>query len=85
MVAQWRGRFPNLGAAQPYVGRPQALANHAYQLKSGNGDEASGDGYRFRGRGLIQVTGRDNYRVVGFEDDPDAMSEPQGAAESAAA
>lgn len=54
-------------------------------MKSGNGDEASGDGYRFRGRGLIQVTGRDNYRVVGFEDDPDAMSEPQGAAESAAA
>jgi putative chitinase len=54
-------RVANVAAAQALVGNPQALADCVYAGRNGNGDEASGDGYRFRGRGLIQLTGRANY------------------------
>ena len=81
----WPGRFPTETAAAPYAHHPEALANRAYAGVNGNGDEASGDGYRFRGRGFAQTTGRDNYRAVGFEHNPEALAEPQNAANSAAA
>ena len=77
--------FPTEAAAAPYAHNPEALANRAYAHVNGNRDEASGDGYRFRGRGLIQVTGRGIYRSVGYEDNPEAMETPRGAADSAAA
>jgi putative chitinase len=47
--------------ARAYVHEPEKLANFVYANRMGNGDEASGDGYRFRGRGPIQITGRMNY------------------------
>ena len=50
------------------------IANRIYANRMGNGDEASGDGYRFRGRGLIQLTGRDNYTACGHEHDPDRLA-----------
>jgi len=79
-----RTRFPSPGAAAPYLRNPEALANRVYANRNGNGDEASGDGYRYRGRGLMQTTGRENYRAVGHENDPETLEAPQGAADAAA-
>ena len=80
----WPKRFPTIASAQPYAHNPEALGNHVYANRLGNGDEASGDGYRYRGRGLMQTTGRDNYRAAGFENRPDDLADPTTAANSAA-
>jgi putative chitinase len=56
--------FPTDALAQEYASKPnkqEAIANRIYANRMGNGDEASGDGYEFCGRGAIQITGRDNY------------------------
>lgn len=69
---------------------PQAIANNTYADRNGNGNEASGDGWTYRGRGLLQVTGRANYRATGsgigqpLEDVPDLLARPEFAALSAA-
>jgi putative chitinase len=57
----WPSRFPTVEAAGACALRPELLANRVYADRMGNGDEASGDGWRFRGRGLIQITGRTSY------------------------
>lgn len=58
----WPTRFPTLEAAEACALQPEALANRVYSNRMGNGDEASGDGWMFRGRGLIQITGRAAYQ-----------------------
>ncbi len=80
----WPRRFPTVASAQPYAHNPEALGNHVYANRLGNGDEASGDGYRYRGRGLIQTTGRANYRAAGYENRPDDLANPDSASDSAA-
>lgn len=57
--------FPDDETAQRYVMNPNGLGNFIYANKNGNGDVASGDGFRYRGGGLIQLTGRANYKGVG--------------------
>jgi putative chitinase len=89
LTRTWPRRFPTLGDAQPYAGHPEKLANRVYASRLGNGDEASGDGWRFRGRGLIQLTGRASYQAAGralslpLEAEPDRLAERDVAALSA--
>ncbi|MEN4918893.1 glycoside hydrolase family 19 protein [Achromobacter spanius] len=85
----WPRRFPDEAAAMPYVNNPQKLANMVYANRMGNGDAQSDDGYRFRGRGIIQLTGRSNYESAGealgvdLLNAPELLSEPKWAAMSA--
>lgn len=54
--------FPTRALADAYARQPEKIANRVYANRMGNGDEASGDGYKFRGRGYIQLTGKNNYK-----------------------
>jgi putative chitinase len=68
--------FPTEAAAAPYARNPQKIANKVYANRMANGSEASGDGYKFRGRGYIQLTGRDNYTQFGKAIGEDIASNP---------
>jgi putative chitinase len=71
--------FPTLESAQPYARQPEKIANRVYSNRMGNGDEASGDGWKYRGRGPIQLTGKDNYRAFAndyFEDPQTLLDDP---------
>jgi putative chitinase len=90
LMQVWPSRFPTLDKALKYEKNPEKLANYVYAGRLGNGDEASGDGWRFRGRGLIQLTGRGNYHSAGqgvgmpLEEQPELLGQPEAAALSAA-
>lgn len=62
----WKSRFPTLATAEPYARNPEKLANRVYAGRMGNGPELSGDGWKFRGAGPLQLTGRSNW--TGFAD-----------------
>jgi putative chitinase len=76
--------FPTDSEAQKFHRRPELIANRVYANRMANGNEASGDGWKFRGRGIIQITGRHNYTECSrylFKDDrlvdnPDMLTDP---------
>lgn len=61
---------------ESYAKQPQKIANRVYASRMGNGDEASGDGYKFRGRGYIQLTGKDNYKAFSTAINEDCVANP---------
>ena len=89
LMRVWPSRFPNLEVAQRYAMQPEKIANRAYADRMGNGDEASGDGAKFLGRGLIQLTGKNDYVAYSMACDnealqhPEIVEQPKYAAESA--
>lgn len=76
----WPKRFDAATAAS-YAKQPERIANRAYASRIGNGNEASGDGWRYRGRGFIQLTGRSNYQAFGVAIGEDVLSHPEKVAE----
>lgn len=66
----WPSRFKSDAAAAPFVRNPRALANRVYGGRMGNAPEPSNDGYDMRGGGMMQTTGREGYRKMGFEENP---------------
>ena len=89
LMRVWPNRFPNLEVAQRYAMNPEKIANKVYSDRMGNGNEASGDGWKYIGRGLIQLTGKNNYVAYSLACDnealvkPEIVEDPKYAAESA--
>jgi putative chitinase len=87
LMVVWPSRFPSLVIAEKYAKNPEALGNYVYAGRYGNGDEKSGDGYRYRGQGIFMLTFRDNYKEAGryimndenfyLGDNADCLQEPE--------
>jgi putative chitinase len=89
LMKVWPRYFPSMDVANQYAHNQEAIANRAYANRMGNGDEASGDGFRYCGRGLIQLTGKSNYQRFAesietpVEEIPDFLATFEGAIQSA--
>jgi putative chitinase len=68
--------FPTPILAEQYQRKPEKIANRVYASRMGNGDEASGEGFKFRGRGYIQLTGKQNYTAFGKAINEDIATNP---------
>ena len=90
LMKTWPSRFPTMEVAKQYARNPEKIANKVYGGRMGNGTEETGDGWLYHGRGLIQLTGKDNYRLasdalgVDFIADPDLVLTKEYAALTAA-
>ncbi len=89
LMATWPSRFPTIEIATQFERNPEKIANKVYGGRADLGNTEDGDGWRFHGRGLIQLTGRANYTVCGlaldrpFADQPELVLEPENATMSA--
>jgi putative chitinase len=86
LMKTWPSRFPTMESAKPYHRNPEKIANKVYAGRMGNGPEETGEGWLYHGRGLIQLTGKDNYTLAGdalnmdFIHSPDYILVPKYAA-----
>ena len=77
LTTTFKKYFPTAEKALLYERKPEKIANLVYGGRMGNGDEASGDGFKFRGRGALQLTGKDNYKVFSeYLKKPEIMTNP---------
>ena len=72
----WGSRVPTNEIADKYANHPDLIANKVYANRMGNGDEESGDGWKYRGRGVIQCTGKDLYKTLSNALNIDLISDP---------
>jgi putative chitinase len=90
LMRVWPSRFPDLPTAMKYAHNQEAIANKVYGGRMGNGVEETGDGWKYHGRGLIQLTGKENYANCGsgigvdLLSNPNLLNTPEYAAMSAA-
>lgn len=75
LMAVYESHFPTLESALPYIHQPEKLANLVYNGRMGN-RSGTDDGWKYRGRGYIQLTGLDNYRTIGLLTDLDLVGNP---------
>lgn len=76
LLSTFKKYFPTEALAKAYERKPEKIANKVYANRMGNGDEASGDGYKFRGRGYIQLTLKDNYKAFSDFIGEDCVANP---------
>ena len=89
LMRVWPSRFPDMATAEKYANNPELIANKVYGGRADLGNTEDGDGWRFAGKGLIQLTGRSNLTVCGnalgqpFTEHPELLLEPEWACMSA--
>ena len=76
LMRVWPSRFPDLPTAMKYAHNPEKIANKVYGGRMGNGVEETGDGWKYHGRGLIQLTGKENYFNCGQALGVDLIANP---------
>lgn len=76
LATTFKKYFATIALANSYARQPQRIANRVYANRMGNSNEASGDGWKYRGRGFLQITGKNNYELIAKETDLNCVENP---------